>query len=59
MAFVYRSSSRNNFLDLRPLPLGPGEYDSEISKSEATLIHQNKMKYSIILKNQKKNNNPI
>ena len=54
MAFVYRSSSRNNFLDLRPLPLGPGEYDSEISKSEARLIHQNKMKYSKILKNPKK-----
>ena len=45
MDFVYRSSSRKNFLDLRPLPLGPGEYDSEISKSEARLIHQNKMKY--------------
>ena len=53
MAFVYRSSSRNNFLDLKPLSLGPGEYDPEISKTEARLLHQNGMKFSKILKNNK------
>ena len=53
MAFVYRSSSRNNFLDLKPLSLGPGEYDSEISKTEGRLLHQNAIKFSKILKNNK------
>ena len=53
MAFVYRSSTRNNFLDIRPSPLGPGEYDPEISKTEARNTHQNNMKYSKILKNPK------
>ena len=37
MAFVYRSSTRENFLDLKPLPLGPGEYDSEVSKPKLKL----------------------
>ena len=50
MAFVYRSSTRENFLDLKPLPLGPGEYDSEVSKTQAKIIHQNNMKYSKIIK---------
>ena len=54
MAFVYRSSTRQNFLDLRPLPLGPGEYDEEISKTEARLLHQRNMKYSKVLKTKKK-----
>ena len=54
MAFVYRSSTRQNFLDLRPLPLGPGEYDEEISKTEARLLHQRNMKYSKVLKSKKK-----
>ena len=53
MAFVYRSSSRNNFLDLKPLSLGPGEYDAEISKTEGRLLHQNGIKFSKILKNNK------
>ena len=57
MAFVYRSSPRDNFLDLRPLPLGPGEYESEITKSQARVLHQNNMKYSKILKNPK--NHPV
>ena len=54
MAFVYRSSTRQNFLDLKPLPLGPGEYDEEISKTEARLLHQRNMKYSKVLKSKKK-----
>ena len=54
MAFVYRSSTRENFLDLKPLPLGPGEYDSEVSKTQAKIIHQNNMKYSKIIKIPKK-----
>ena len=54
MAFVYRSSTRQNFLDLKPLPLGPGEYDEEISKTEARLLHQRNMKYSKVLKTKKK-----
>ena len=57
MAFVYRSSTRKNFLDLKPLPLGPGEYDSEISKTQGRILHQRNMKYSKILKNKK--NPPI
>ena len=54
MTFVNRSSTRQNFLDLRPLPLGPGEYDEEISKTEARLLHQRNMKYSKVLKSKKK-----
>ena len=46
MAFVYRSTSRNKFLDMNPIPLGPGEYDPEISKTEGRLIHQKNMKYT-------------
>ena len=53
MAFVYRSSSRNTFLDLKPLSLGPGEYDPDISKTEARLLHENGIKFSKILKNNK------
>ena len=45
MAFVYRSTTRN-FLDLKPLSLGPGEYNSEISKTQGRLLHQNNLKYS-------------
>lgn len=56
MAFVYRSTTRN-FLDLKPLSLGPGEYNSEISKTQGRLLHQNNLKYSKIIKNQK--NPPI
>ena len=54
MAFVYRSSTRENFLDLKPLHLGPGEYDSEISKSQAKFLHQKAMKYSKIIKDSTK-----
>ena len=50
MAFVYRSSSRNKFLDMNPIPLGPGEYNPEISKTEGRLIHQQSMKYSKVIK---------
>ena len=50
MAFVYRSTSRNKFLDMNPIPLGPGEYDPEISKTEGRLIHQKNMKYTKVLK---------
>ena len=50
MAFVYRSSSRNKFLDMNSIPLGPGEYNPEISKTEGRLIHQQSMKYSKVIK---------
>ena len=56
MAFVYRSTARN-FLDLKPLSLGPGEYDPEISKTQGRLLHNNRLKYSKILKSPK--NPPI
>ena len=56
MAFVYRSTARN-FLDLKPLSLGPGEYDPEISKTQGRLLHQNGLKFSKILK--KPTNPPI
>ena len=51
MAFVYRSSSRDKFLDMNPIPLGPGQYNPEISKTEGRLKHQKGMKFSKIIKN--------
>ena len=53
MAFVYRGYSRNKFLDLNPISLGPGEYDPEASKIEGKLIHQNNMKFSKVITNHK------
>ena len=50
MAFVYRSSSRDKFLDMNPIPLGPGQYNPEISKTEGRLKHQKGMKFSKIIK---------
>jgi len=56
MAFVYRSTSRNKFLDMNPIPLGPGEYDPELSKTEGRLIHEKNLKYTKVLKKSQRPN---
>ena len=53
MAFVYRSN-RENLTERNRISLGPGEYDEEFSKTQGRLLHKNSLKYSTIIKNNKK-----
>ena len=53
MAFVYRSDRTNNS-EKNKISIGPGEYNEELSKTQGRLLHQNHMKYSSVMKNNKK-----